>query len=129
MARSRNNAIKVEGLKELQREIRRIEDTELKKKLRESNKAAAQLVADEAQSTVPRRSGRLAKTIKAKGGQRDGTVKAGTGARVPYAAPIHFGWRARNISPQPFLYEAQDKRRNEVIAYYEKALDDLGKKL
>lgn len=129
MARSRNNSIKVEGLKELQREIRRIEDTELKKTLRDSNKSAAQIVADEAQNTVPRRSGRLAGTIKAKGGQRDGSVKAGTGSRVPYAAPIHFGWRARNITPNPFLYEAQDRRRAEVIRFYESALDDLGKRL
>lgn len=125
---ARNNGIKIEGLRELQKEIRRLEDQDLKKALRTANKDAAQIVADEAQNTVPRRSGRLAASIKAKGGQRDATVKAGTGSRVPYAAPIHFGWRARNITPQPFLYEAQDSRREEVIRFYERAMEDLADK-
>ena len=35
--------------------------------------------------------------------------------KVPYAGPIHFGWGRRNIHPQPFLYEALDKRRDEVL--------------
>lgn len=128
MARSRNNAIRVEGLKQLQSDIRRTQDAELKKQLRTANKQAAQIVADEAQNLVPRRSGKLAATIKAKGGQRDAVVRAGTGSRVPYAGPIHFGWTARNIRPQPFMYEAQDKRRGEVIRFYEKAMEDLAKK-
>jgi len=32
-------------------------------------------------------------------------VQAGR-ASVPYAGPIHWGWPARNIEPQPFLTDA-----------------------
>ena len=51
-------------------------------------------------------------------------VRAGF-ARVPYAGPIHFGWRKRNIQPQPFLYEALDKRRNEVFDRYNKEVRNI----
>jgi len=124
---ARNNAIRVEGIRELQRELRKLEDKDLKNALKDANRQAAQVVSDEAQNTVPRLTGHLARSIRAGGGNREAVVRAG-GARVPYAGPIHFGWRARNITPQPFMYQAQDKRRAEVIRTYEQAMDSLAKK-
>ena len=47
---------------------------------------------------------------------------------MPYAGPMHFGWRARAIDPNPFLYDALDERRDEVVAAYEKQTADLLKK-
>jgi hypothetical protein len=44
------------------------------------------------------------------------------------AGPIHFGWAARRIQPQPFIYEAVDRRRKEIRDRYEKLVDDLIKK-
>ena len=46
-----------------------------------------------------------------------GKVRAGMKA-VPYAGPIHFGWGRRNITPQPFLYQAIDRRHAEVLDTY-----------
>ena len=126
---ARSGGFKVDGLKELQKEIRRTEDVELKKQLRLANKEAAQVVADQAKVEVPRRSGRLARSIGVQASQTSASVKAGTAARVPYAGPIHFGWPKRNIRPQPFLYEAMDKRIGEVRRAYEKNLEKLGKSL
>jgi hypothetical protein len=41
---------------------------------------------------------------------------------VPYAAPIHWGWRARNISPNPFLTEGIEVSQPQWLAAYEKEL-------
>ena len=126
---ARSGGFKVDGLKELQKEIRKTEDVELKKSLRLANKEAAQVVADQAKVEVPRRSGRLARSIGTQASQTSAFVKAGTAARVPYAGPIHFGWPKRNIRPQPFLYEALDKRIGEVRRAYEKNLGKITKDL
>ena len=126
---ARSGGFKVDGLKALQKEIRQTEDVELKKQLRLANKEAAQVVADQAKVEVPRRSGRLARSIGTQASQTSAFVKAGTAARVPYAGPIHFGWPKRNIRPQPFLYEAMDKRIGEVRRAYEKNLGKITKDL
>lgn len=126
---ARSGGFKVDGLKALQKEIRKTEDVEMKKRLRLANKEAAQVVADQAKVEVPRRSGRLARSIGTQASQTSAFVKAGTAARVPYAGPIHFGWPKRNIRPQPFLYEAMDKRIGEVRKAYEKNLGKITKDL
>jgi hypothetical protein len=118
-------SVKVEGLRELQRELRRLEETELRKELRGINKDAARIVADEGKARAPSRTGRLAASITPKGEQRGAVVQAGSASRVPYAGPIHFGWAARNIEPNPFLYDALSDRWSEVYNSYQKALDDL----
>jgi hypothetical protein len=44
---------------------------------------------------------------------------------VPYAGPIHFGWPARNIRPNPFIYQVLDSRRDEVLKLYERRIDEI----
>jgi HK97 gp10 family phage protein len=121
-------SIKVDGLRELQRQLRTLDNKAMKAELRKVNKDAATIVADEARNLVPVRSGRLRASIGARAGQTSASVKAGTGSRVPYAGPIHFGWPARNIRPQPFLYEALGKKWKEVYNAYDKNVSDLVKK-
>ena len=110
----------MEGVKQVERALQKIERAELK----QANAEAAQIVATAARQIVPNRSGTLAGTIRSSGQAKSGVVRAGF-ARVPYAGPIHFGWPAHNIAPQPFLYEAADQRVDEVQASYLKALKKL----
>jgi phage gpG-like protein len=116
--------IQVEGLRELQRALRQAADTELPKELRQVNKQVAERVVSAALTRVPRRTGRLAASIKPVGSNLSASVKAG-GARVPYAAAIHWGWRKRNIAPRPFLVDAADAVARDVADAYVKALDRL----
>lgn len=95
--------------------------------LKSIHKDAADVVLDKALALVPVRSGRLKNTLRSAATQRSGRVRAGF-KRVPYAGPIHFGWPERHISPQPFLYDALDWRRAEVIQTYEYGLKQLRKK-
>lgn len=122
-------AIKVEGLKELQRDLRRAQNKDTAKAIREAGKAAAKIVADDASSKAPRVSGRLAGSIKPQAQSTSARVKAGSASRVPYAGPIHFGWGRRNIEPNPFLYDALGDKWAEVYEAYEENLESISKSL
>jgi hypothetical protein len=117
--------IKVEGARELKKALKDVENGIAD--LKAVHADAAAIVEVKATSLVPRRSGTLGDSIRSSGNKSGGVVRAGR-ARVPYAGPIHFGWPARNIAPQPFLYDALDDRRSEVIDVYEKRVGDLIKK-
>lgn len=121
MAVYRSGAVQVEGLDELRRSLRR-GSKEFPKEFAAINKTAAGVVARKAVNRVPRRSGALAASIRPLGSQREGTVAAGK-AKVPYAGPIHWGWRKRNIEPQPFLVDALHDSADEVLVIWHRATD------
>lgn len=112
-------AVEVEGLRELRKALKLAGDDLAD--IKAANREAGDLVASEARGRVPRRTGALLATIRAAGQVRGAVVRTGA-ARTPYAGPIHFGWRDRNISPNPFLYDALDARRDDVVEAYDKAL-------
>jgi len=122
--------VEIVGLKELRKQLRDA-PKELRDELKGANKAAAEIVRDEARRIVPQRTGALMRSITAQASVSSGRVKAGSAKKVPYGAPVHFGWPSRPnkgrrwrggpIAPNPFLYEAQDRRVDEVRAAFEKA--------
>lgn len=122
-------AIEVTGAKEMKRLIRRINKQELREEMKEANHNAAKIIADEAADRAPKRTGRLANSIRANKALAYGAVKAGSAARVPYAGPIHYGWPARGIQAQPFIHEAIDARLGDARKDYEEAIRKLAKKL
>ncbi len=125
--------VRVEGLKDLTRQLRKI-STDLVVEVKSVNLAAAKLVADDAADRAPRRTGTLADTIRAAGQVNSAIVRAGT-AKVPYAGPIHFGWnrhadasrhiKGGPIAPNPFMYDALDARRAEVESMYAARIERL----
>mgnify|MGYP003137326652 CR=1 FL=1 len=100
--------------------------------LKTANLEGVEQVLEEALKRVPvglrtdrhHKSGRLKTTIKGSASKVRGTVRAGA-KKTPYVFPIHFGWAARNIRPNPFLYEALDERRDEVKEAYENQIADI----
>lgn len=115
--------IKIEGLDKLLRDLKKAE-AELPKMAKASNKELAEVVKTTAQGIAPVRSGTLRNSIRAGASYKTGIVRAGK-ASVPYAGVIHFGWPRHHIAPQPFLYEALDKRRTDVERKYRANLDKL----
>lgn len=118
-------AVRVEGGRELRRKFREVGDdmTDLK----DLHKQLADDVAGTAKTKTPVRSGRLRNSVRGSGTKTAARVRAGNNRKtgptsVPYAGRIHFGdpgSSTRNrIRPQPFLYEALDDRRQEVVDRY-----------
>jgi hypothetical protein len=115
--------IRVEGLRELNRALRAV-PPEYRKEQKEIHRKAAEPVAQAARPRAPHLTGRLEQSIRALGSQRAGTVAAG-GARLPYAPPIHWGWPAHNIAPQPFLVDALAAKEETVVDIYFRETDRL----
>lgn len=130
-------AIRVDGLRQFHRDLAKVSDA-LPARLKAAAREAAEGVAQTARTLVPvgrandpRRGhpGLLRQTIRTGATNKSATIKAGT-RRAPYAGLIHFGWYRRGIAPQPFMYSALDRRRDEVLTRFveqvERLLDDEG---
>lgn len=134
-------SVAIRGTRDVRRQLRSMRDSidqqAANGDLRDMNLEAAQIVKREALNLVPVRTGLLKSTIREAGTQRTSRVRAGF-KRVPYAGPIHFGWSSRPnaqfgwrggpIRPQPFLYDALDRRRGEVIDAYERQINRVIRK-
>jgi hypothetical protein len=86
---------------------------------------AGDLVANQARTLVPVRTGNLRNSIRVSKALSKVSVSAGNNRRVPYANPIHWGWFKRNIKPQPFFIKALGITRDEVYRNYFSAMDRL----
>lgn len=117
--------VKVEGLSKVRRDLKKLaKDVDYGDQFLAVNKTLADAVAGESKNYVPVVSGALQGTIRAAASKTSGRVKVGFKA-VPYAGPIHFGWPARFIKPQPFIYDAIDKRRDQIKDRYEQLIKKL----
>ena len=115
--------LEIEGLRDVQKAMKNFSD-DSRNDMKETHRRAGQIVVDGAARLVPVRSGALLASLKSAPTQRQGRVRVGSAA-VPYAGPIHFGWPARHIQPNPFIYEVLDGRRQEVYALYAERISQL----
>ena len=84
------------------------------------NRAAASVVVGAARGPAPRRTGRLAASVRTAGTTPTRAVISAGRASVPYAAPIHWGWPARDIPAQPWLsLAAQATEPRWITEYYD----------
>lgn len=109
--------LKVEGMWEFRKALRSV-DKELPRQLRKGFNEVAELVADEAASRVPVRSGALRDSIRPRSTQSEGRVVMGR-STVPYAGWIDFGG---TIAPRG-TDMTRDFRRNGRYLFV--AADDL----
>jgi len=108
--------VEIEGLNKLLRALEKLDD-EAKQSFKDVGGRVGKLVAEQGREEAPVRSGALRDTIRAANTGRGAKVRAGS-KRVPYAGPIHFGWRKRNIEPNNFLYRAVDKKVDVALDMY-----------
>jgi hypothetical protein len=92
--------------------------------LKDANQKVGQLVAQESTPIAPRRSGRLAGSVRSARQVGRARVLAG-GAAVPYAGVIHWGWPARNIAPQPWISTTAVATEATWLPIYEKDIQDV----
>jgi len=119
-------AVKVTGAREFRAALERMGGDV--KDVTALNRRLADDVAQAARQRVPIKTGRLSKSIRARASKTRAGVNMG-GRLAVYGPPIHFGWRRRNIEPQPFLYDALDARRHALVGMYQGEVERLVKKL
>ena len=115
-------SIKVSGLNKLVRDLKVIGVPA--KEISQAGAEAGEIVAAEARTLVPVKTGALRSTIRVAKQQRRIIVRAGS-ARVPYANPIHWGWFRRGILPNPFFSKALKLNIEEIYTRYFENLDKL----
>jgi len=127
-----SGSIQVEGLKAINRSLKALgEDTSV---LADANYDAANQLLRASLPIVPVRTGALKGSLKASKTKAASVVRGGS-TRVPYAAPIHWGWfrdkntgKNKNILPNPFLAKALKYTREEILANYQRNMESLIKK-
>lgn len=90
--------------------------------LKASYRRAADAVQPAVVGHTPKRSGKLAGSIRAGATQRAGVVRAG-GGRVKYAGPINYGWPGHNIEPAHFLQSGLEDKQAEVEDIFAQAIE------
>ena len=130
--------VRVKGLREFQREIRRI-SPELAKELRVVNKTVAQTVVDGAVGRAQALGGVQAKaggSLKARAQAQAAQVVLG-GPKYPYAMGAEFGsiryrqfpsWRGSSASAGYFLYPTIRENSAKIIESYGEAIDRIAAK-
>jgi hypothetical protein len=150
----RKPGVRVIGQREFTKLLRGLGDDAVND-IKKAHASAAKIVEDTARPLIPTHgavstisgrpywrtpnhsSGQLRSTLRSSGTARGGFVRAGK-KLVPYAGPIHFGWpnrpnpakgwRGGPIAPNPFMYEALDRRREEVAEAFARYIDDIRRK-
>lgn len=120
---SNTSGIKVKGLRSSIKALQAIGIDA--KDIKSAGNEAGEIVAREARTLAPVRTGALRNTIRTSKALNKVTVSAGNNGRVPYANPIHWGWFKRNIKPQPFFVKALGITRDEVYQNYYRSINRL----
>jgi HK97 gp10 family phage protein len=120
---SNTSGIKVKGLRSSIKALQAIGVDA--KDIKSAGNEAGEIVAREARTLVPVRTGALRNTIRTSKALNRVSVSAGNNSRVPYANPIHWGWFKRNIKPQPFFVKALGITRDEVYQNYYRSITRL----
>lgn len=124
-------AIKIDGLAEFSRNLRKL-DADLPKALRVALNGAADVVVGYAVPRVPKRSGKAARSIKARSTRTAVRIAAG-GSRAPYFPWLDYGGRVgRNRSVQRafmkdgrYIYAGYFAKKEEFTAVLTQALLDV----
>ena len=120
--------VKVTNLREINKALAAIGVP--KEAVKDAGKESGELVANEARSLVPVRTGNLRNSIRVGATARGKiTIMAGNNrtskSAVPYANPIHWGWFKKHIKPQPFFVRALGYTRSEIYDNYFKQMEKL----
>ena len=111
--------VKVTNLREINKALAAIGVP--KEAVKDAGKQSGELVANEARSLVPVRTGNLRNSIRVGATANNRTSKSA----VPYANPIHWGWFKKHIRPQPFFVRALGYTRSEIYDNYFKQMEKL----
>lgn len=113
------SGVRVEGLNKTVRSLQRlgVDVADLKETFSTIAAEGAQI----ASNLAPRRTGRLAGSVRGNKAKNKAVIIAGR-ARIPYAGPINYGWRKRGIKPSLFMQRADSRIAPRAIEMLESGL-------
>lgn len=120
--RTRSGSVQIEGLNAVIRDLQKFgaEIDDIKDVFAEIAREGAEI----ASSFAPRRTGRLADTIRGNRAKNKAVITSGR-ARVPYAAPINYGWPMRNIAPALFMQKADAELSPRAVDMLDAGIDRI----
>lgn len=87
--------------------------------LRTMHLEVAKFVVQRARPRVPvGPTGRLKKSVKPAATRTRAELVGGRSPRLPYANPVHWGWPAHSIAPNPFLTTAAEQTEPQWLDIY-----------
>jgi hypothetical protein len=116
MADSRNVNVRVEGLREFRRDLRKL-SPEVNRELTRELKTVAEPIAAEARALAPKRTGRYAASIRVYAAG----AKVSIGSRLPQAGVLHWGGTIRprgvpiTFKRRPVIMEAADQQSERIV--------------
>jgi hypothetical protein len=119
--------VTVDGLDELRRELRKLDDAGLTDELKDANKAVADLVVVRAQQNASTRMERRAASSLRSARQAARAQVMGGSAKVPFFGGAEFGslrftqfrpWTGSNSQSGYFLYPAIRESTEEIVEMY-----------
>jgi hypothetical protein len=119
---SRGPAVEVEGLRTLRRDLKRA-GWGCKTSRTRTRRSHRSLCVGRCR-TRRGAPGRSPLSTRGTGQAGAAVVRAGRAA-VPYAGPIHWGWRKHHIKAQPWLYEAAIDSQDQWTGVYLRALQQI----
>lgn len=127
--------VEASGLREFRKALRAA-DAQLPRELRKALNGIGQAIVNEAVPKMPKKSGKLRASVRARSTQTEGRVIVGK-ANVPYAGFIEFGGAVgRNRSVKRtfvkegrYLYPAYQRRLPEVRRLTEQVVNELAQRI
>lgn len=112
--------VRVEGLVQKVRQLKA-----LGLEVEDLKGAFAKIAAEATEAVIrhtPKRSGKLAASVRGNRAQSKAVVRAGRAA-VPYAGAINYGWRKRGIAPALFMQQGDIEMRPVAVRRLEEELE------
>lgn len=112
----------VEGVRQFRSAMRRAGDDLAD--FKDANGRVADYVTSRVIVAMPRKTGRLAATVRGSGTKTQAVVRAGR-ASVPYAGVITYGWPARHIKAQPVILDVAHGTEEHWTGLYLNAIQEI----
>lgn len=119
-------SVRVEGLNALVRDLEAagVELEDLKDVFSDISGRGARF----ASSFAPKKTGRLARSVRGNRAKNKAVISAGSARAVPWAGPINYGWPARNIAASSFMQRADAAVQDYAIKRLDKGINQLIKR-
>jgi hypothetical protein len=127
MSRKKAGVLAVDGLDELRRELRKLDNAGLTEELKDANKAVADLVVQRAKAKASTRMERRAAESLRSSRQAARAQVVGGSAKVPFFGGAEFGslrfnqfrpWTGSNSQSGYFLYPAIRESTDDIVDMY-----------